>query len=116
MDLFKANSWDEKDERDDTEFVEIEKEIYLKTFLHMAELVVEVNECEGDDWKCYEGVIKINDDSENSEGDEEVSDGKAGSDSDSESSDSDSEESCLIIVFVGSGDPAIHYCYWGDIT
>ena len=54
MDRFKANSWDEKDERDDTEFLEIEKEIYLKTFFpHMKELVAEESEGEGDgcEWK-----------------------------------------------------------------
>ena len=69
-----------------------------------------------EDGKCDEGVIEINDDSESSERDEEVFDEEAGSDSDSESSDSDSEESCEMIVFVGSGDPAIYCCYWGDIT
>ena len=69
----------------DTEFLEIEKEIYLKTFLHMAELVAGDNECEGEDGKCDEGVIEINDDSESSERDEEVSDGEAVRDSNSES-------------------------------
>ena len=63
----------------------------LKTFLHMAELVAEDNECEGEDGKCDEGVIEINDDSESSERDEEVSDEEASSDSDGESSDSDLE-------------------------
>ena len=49
MDRFKADSWDEKDERKDKEFLEIEKECYVKIFLHVAELVPEDNECEGDD-------------------------------------------------------------------
>ena len=84
MDGFKANSWGEKDEWDDIEFLAIEKEIYLKTFLPMADLVAEDNECKDEDGKCVGGVIKINDDSGSSGRD----------DSDSESSGSGSEESC----------------------
>ena len=60
----------------------------------MAELVVEDNECEGEDGKCDEGVNEVNDDSESSGRDEEVSDEEASSDSNSESSGSDSGETC----------------------
>ena len=116
MDKFRANSWDEKDEPDSTEFPEIEEEIYLKAFPYMAELVVEDNEYEGENGKCDEGVIEINHDSESSERDEEVSGKEASSDSDSKHSDSDSGETCQMTVFVDSGDPAIHYRYWGNIT
>jgi len=87
MDRFKTNSWDEKDERDDTEFLEIEKEIYLKTFPHMKELVDEESEGEGDgaNEKGDGGVIEIND-GESSESEEEESDEDASSDSSSASS------------------------------
>ena len=94
MDRFKENSWDKKDEQDNTEFLEMEREINLKTFPHMAELVAENNQFEGEDGKCDEGVNEVNDDSESSGRDEEVYDEEASSDSSGESSGSDSGETC----------------------
>ena len=37
MERWKSKSWKEADERDDHEFLEIEKEIYLDLFPHMVE-------------------------------------------------------------------------------
>ena len=39
LERWKANDWKENDERDDKEFLEVEKEIYLKMFPERAKLM-----------------------------------------------------------------------------
>jgi hypothetical protein len=78
MKRWKDKSWEEKDERDDQEFLELEMEIYKEMFPHSAELLFKEEEEDEDEEKI------------NSEGDAEVQ--CLGEKKNNESDESESEE------------------------
>ncbi len=65
---WRANDWDEKEERDDSKFLELEKSIYLKAFPHNGGVFDEDEEDEGlndvEDGEIEEIIMSDSDDSE----------------------------------------------------
>ena len=94
---WRDKSWQEGDERDDKEFLEIEKEIYLKHFPNMVEQAKSEEEVQQENNKNENETVEVDnesddDSSESSEAETNTS-GKSGSHSDSES-DAGSESDC----------------------
>jgi hypothetical protein len=80
MKRWKDKSWEEKDERDDREFLELEMEIYKEMFPHSAQLLFEEEEEEeekeesntgsDDEVQCLGAKTNSNDDEEEEEEDD----------------------------------------------
>jgi len=66
---WRDTSWDEREEQDDKEFLEIEKEIYLKLFPNMTEPIKSEEEIEEETNNKGEEMVEI----DSSESDDESS-------------------------------------------
>ena len=93
MECWKSKSWKEADERDDHEFLEIEKEIYLDLFPHMVEEMKSEEEAT-EETKEGEKVESIDVDDDSSTEEEDSSEGSG-----EESNKSDDDDD--IISFSG---------------